>query len=114
VSTRLKTEAPLTIGGTAIAPGEYTMFIDLKPNAWTFIVSRWAASPVVPGTKDALFGAFDYTPAKDVVRVPMKLETLTDSVEQLTWNFENVSDAGGRFVMTWDRMKASVPFSVSR
>jgi hypothetical protein len=114
VSTRLKTEVPLTIGGTAIAPGEYTMFIDLKPNAWTFIVSRWAASPVFPGTKDALFGAFDYTPAKDVVRVPMKLETLTDSVEQLTWNFENTSDAGGRLAMTWDRMKASVPFTVAK
>src|SRR5262249_14662289 len=41
VSTRLKTEVPLTINGKSVAPGEYTMFIDLKPNAWTLIVSSW-------------------------------------------------------------------------
>src|SRR5689334_20458949 len=42
-STRLKTELPLVINGKTVPPGEYTMFIDLKPNAWTLIVSRWAA-----------------------------------------------------------------------
>jgi DUF2911 family protein len=114
VSTRLKTEVPLVIAGTRIAPGEYTMFIDLKPNAWTLIVSRWAASPVFPGTKDALFGAFDYTPDKDVVRTPMKLETMASSVEQLTWNFGDMTEAGGRLIFTWDRMMASVPFTVSK
>ena len=114
VSTRLKTEVPLVVAGTRIAPGEYTMFIDLKPNAWTLIVSRWAASPVFPGTKDALFGAFDYTPDKDVVRTPMKLETMASSVEQLTWNFGDMTEAGGRLVFTWDRMMASVPFTVSK
>jgi hypothetical protein len=114
VSTRLKTEAALTIGGKAIAPGEYTMFIDLKPNAWTFIVSRWAANPTFPSTKDALFGAYDYTPDKDVVRTPMKLETLSYSVEQLTWGFADVTETGGRLVMSWDKMTASVPFTVAR
>ncbi|HEY6050266.1 MAG TPA: DUF2911 domain-containing protein, partial [Thermoanaerobaculia bacterium] len=38
-STRLKTEMPLVIHNKTIAPGEYTMFIDLKPGAWTLIVS---------------------------------------------------------------------------
>jgi len=114
VSTRLKTEAPLVVAGRTIAPGEYTMFIDLKPNAWTLIVSRWPASPQFPGTKDALFGAFDYTPDKDVVRTPMKLEALASSVEQLTWNFGDMTEAGGRLVFMWDKMKASVPFTVGQ
>jgi hypothetical protein len=43
VTTRLKTEVPLVINGKTVAPGEYSMFIDLKPNAWTLIVSYWAA-----------------------------------------------------------------------
>jgi len=114
VSTRLRTEVPLVIAGTTIAPGEYTMFIDLKPNAWTLIVSRWPAHPVFPGTKDALFGAYDYTPDKDVVRTPMKLETLTSSIEQLTWNFGDMTEAGGRLVLAWDKMMASVPFTVGK
>ena len=61
-------EVPLVINGKTVPAGEYSLFIDLKPNNWTLIVSRWAASPTFPGTKDALFGAFDYTPDKDVVR----------------------------------------------
>jgi hypothetical protein len=114
VSTRLKSEVALVIGGKTIPAGEHTLFIDLKPNNWTFIVSRWAANPTFPGTKEALFGAFEYTPEKDVVRAPMKIEALSYSIEQLTWNFADVSDAGGRLVLTWDKVMASVPFSVSK
>ena len=114
VSTRLKSEVPLVIGGKTVPAGEHSLFIDLKPNAWTLIVSRWAANPTFPSTKDALFGAYDYTPDKDVVRTAMKLETLPYSVEQLTWSFADVTETGGRLVMTWDRMMASVPFTVGK
>jgi hypothetical protein len=114
VSTRLKSEVPLVIGGKTIPAGEHTLFIDLKPNNWTFIVSRWAANPTFPSTTEALFGAYEYTPEKDVVRTQMKLETMATSVEQLTWNFADVSDAGGRLVLTWDKVMASVPFTVNK
>ena len=114
VSTRLKIEAPLVINGKTIPAGEYSLFIDLKPNNWTFIVSRWAASPTFPGTKDALFGAFDYTPDKDVVRAPMKLDTLPFSVDQLTWSFTDMSETAGRMTIMWDKVMASVPFAVGK
>src|SRR5258707_13947262 len=39
VSTRLKTEVPLIINGKTVAPGDYSLFIDLKENNWTFAVS---------------------------------------------------------------------------
>jgi hypothetical protein len=114
VSTRLKSEVPLVIGGKTVPAGEYSLFIDLKPNNWTFIVSRWAANPTFPSTKDALFGAYDYTPDKDVLRTPMKLETLPYSVEQLAWSFADMSGTGGRLVLTWDKVMASVPFTVGK
>jgi hypothetical protein len=113
VSTRLKTELPLVINGKTIAPGEYSLFIDLKPNNWTFIVSTWKASKEFPSReKDALFGSFDYTPDKDVLRAPMKLETLNHSVEQLTWEFLDMSDAGGTLAISWDKVLATVPFKI--
>src|SRR5262249_31891258 len=40
-TTQLKTEVPLVINNKRVAPGVYTMFIDLKPNNWTLIVSSW-------------------------------------------------------------------------
>ena len=72
VSTRLVTDAALTIGGKTLAPGEYTLFIDLQPQGWTLIVSTWPAQLTYDtNNKTALFGAYDYTPGKDVVRVAM-------------------------------------------
>lgn len=45
VSTRLRTDVPLAIGGKTVAVGEYSLFIDLKENNWTFVVSNWGAQP---------------------------------------------------------------------
>ena len=114
-STRLHNELPLVINGKTVPAGEYTMFIELKPNAWTLIVSRWAAqkneSAKEPNT---LWGSFGYTPDKDVVRAPMKLETLPHAVEQLTWEFLDVTDAGGLIAITWDKVMASVAFTTGK
>ena len=112
-STQLKTEVPLVIAGKTVAPGTYTMFIDLKPNNWTLVVSNWKAQTRYdPNNKTELWGAYNYTPDKDVVRAPMTLGTLPLSVDQLTWAFTDMSDAGGKITLMWDKTVASVPFRV--
>jgi hypothetical protein len=113
VTTRLKTEVPLVINGKTVAPGEYSVFIDLKPNNWTLIVSTWPAQTRYdPTNTAALWGSFGYTPAKDVVRAPMTLGTLPFALDQLTWDFTDMSDAGGKLAIMWDKVVASVPFKV--
>jgi Protein of unknown function (DUF2911) len=112
-STQLKTEVPLVINGKTVAPGTYTLFIDLKPNNWTFIVSTWPAQTRYDTkNKAALWGAYEYTPDKDVVRAPMTLAALPFSMDQLTWSFTDMTDAGGKLTIMWDRVVASVPFKV--
>jgi hypothetical protein len=115
-STRLITEAPITIAGRTIPPGEYTLFIDLQPrDRWTLIVSTWPAQTTYDyENKSALWGAYDYTPDRDVVRAPMRVERLSHSFDQLSWQFLDMSEAGGRLAMIWDRKLASVAFSVTR
>lgn len=111
VSTRLKSEVPLRLGGKTVPAGEYSLFIDLKENAWTLVVSSWPAQQTYDANnKDALWGSYGYTPDKDVVRVPMKLETLPHSVEQLTWSFIDMTDSGGSLAIVWGKTLASVPF----
>jgi DUF2911 family protein len=112
-STQLTTEVPLVINGKTVPVGTYTMFIELKPNNWTLIVSRWEAQKEFDeNNKTQLFGAFGYTPEKDVVRAPMTLGTLPFSADQLSWQFLDVSDAGGKVAIMWDKVIASVPFRV--
>lgn len=113
-STRLVTEAPLIIGGTRVEPGEYTLFIDLSDDVWTFIVSTWPAQRTYDHeNRDALFGAFDYTDDRDVLRTPMALETLPASFDQLSWQFLDVTASGGRLALLWDDRMASVRFTVA-
>src|SRR5262245_21399071 len=113
VSTRLITEVPLVIGGKTGATGTFTLFIDLKSAAWTLIVSTWPAQTTYDDkNKQALWGAYEYTPDRDVVRTPMKVETLPYSHDQLSWDFLDMSDAGGRLALFWDKKLATVSFRV--
>ena len=116
VSTRLKTEVPLQIGGKTVPAGEYSLFIDTKsPADWTLIVSSWAAQQKYdPDNKAALWGSFGYTPDKDVARVAMKIAKLPMSIDELTWNFADVTAAGGKLVLMWDTVVASAPFAVTK
>jgi hypothetical protein len=113
-STRLKTSAPIVIGGKTVPAGEYTMFIDLKENNWTLILSSWAAQTTYdPNNKTALWGSYNYTADKDVARAPMKLMKTTVSVEQLTWGFVNVTATGGEIAFWWGKEMATVPFTLA-
>jgi hypothetical protein len=115
VSTQLVTELPIRIGSKRLAPGAYTIFIDLKRNDWTLIVSSWPAQTTYDEkNKQALWGAYDYTPDRDVVRVPMRVETLPHSFEQLSWEFLDITDSGGRLALLWDRTLASAPFTFEK
>ena len=96
VTTRLKSEVPLIFGDKKVPAGEYSLFIDLNgPAQWTLIVSSWPAQlKFDPKDKAALWGAYGYTADKDVARIPMRVETLPFGVEQLTWSFLDMTDAG--------------------
>lgn len=116
VSTRLVTEAPVVIGGKTVAPGEYTVFIEFDSREkWTFILSTWPAM-INYDHRDtaAVFGAYGYTPEKDVVRTSMTVETLPYAFDQLSWQFVDITDQGGRLAVLWDKRMASVPFRLQR
>src|SRR3954469_138214 len=111
VTTRLKTEVPLILNSKTIPPGEYSLFVDLKENNWTFVVSTWPAQEKYdPNNKEALWGSYNYTPDKDVLRAPMKIETLPHSREELTWEFLDMTASSGLMAVSWDKTLASVAF----
>jgi hypothetical protein len=113
VTTQLTSEVPLIVGGRTLTAGTtYTVFIDVKEHAWTLVLSTLHAQKAYdPNNKTDTFGAYNYQPSGDAVRVPMKLETLPHSFEQLSWQFVDVTPRGGSLALVWDRMMASVPFT---
>jgi len=115
LTTRLITELPLVINETRLEPGEYTMFIQLGPERWILIISEWPAQERYDyHDREALFGAYGYTPDKDVLRTDMTLQQpLPMSFEQLSWQFLDVTPEGGRLALIWDKQMASVPFQIA-
>jgi len=113
VTTRLKTEAPLEVGGKRLEPGEYTLFVDLKETGWTLIVSKqpWQKN-YDPNDKVATWGAYNYDAHFDVVRTPMKLETTAHSLEEFMIDFVDVTDRDGKLAMWWDKSFATADFKI--
>lgn len=114
-TTRLTTQVPLTIGGTTVPPGVYSVFVELKENAWTLVLST---QPVMPkydaNDKVQLYGSYNYDRKFDALRVPMKLSTSPMSIEQFTIGFADMKGDGGSLYMAWDRTIATVDFTVKK
>jgi hypothetical protein len=110
-TTRLMTEVPLVFDGKMLPAGEYSVFVELKENAWTLIFSTWPAQEKYdPNNKEALWGSYGYTPDKDVLRAPMKIETLPFSMDQFTIAFIDMAIDGGKLAMMWDKTMATASF----
>lgn len=112
-STRLKTEVPLVFGGKTLPVGEYSVFVDLKPGAWTLIFSKQPFQlKHDAANKDATWGATNYDQAQDVLRVPMTVASIPISVEQFTFGFIDMTQQSGTLAIWWDRTQATADFTV--
>src|SRR5689334_6881403 len=97
VSTRLRNQMPLEIGGKRIPAGELVMLIDLKGEKdWTLILTKQSyVTNFDPANTKDLYGAYNYRPDNDVARAPMTVERLPYSVDQLMWWFSDVTPTSG-------------------
>jgi hypothetical protein len=112
-TTRFKTEVPLVFGGKKLPAGEYSLFVDLKPGAWTLIFSTQPyQTKYDPNNKTETFGAYNYDPKFDVLRVPMTTSTGALSIDQFTIAFVDMTQQGGTLAMAWERTVATIAFTV--
>ena len=108
-ATHLTTDIPLTIGGTRLPAGTYTLAL---------FVSRTEPRLVING-RTRQWG-IPYNPAGEIARVPMRVRTLAAPVESFTIALvPNPSRPGGAapapgtgvLTMTWGTMEFAVDFS---
>jgi hypothetical protein len=108
-TTRLTTQVALEVGGTVLTPGVYSLFAELKPGAWTLLVSSQPVQEKYdPNDKVRLYGAYNFDPKFVVARAPMTVRTGTDTVEQFTIGFVNLTDSRVTLSAAWDRTIATV------
>jgi hypothetical protein len=113
-STRFRTEVDLVWDGGTLPAGEYSIFADLSEDSWTLIFSDWGArASFQEDNPDAIWGAYGYTPDRDVLRTTMDVATHPVSADQLIITFTDMTQEGGNFTIWWDNQIATAPFSVA-
>ena len=117
VTTRIKTEVDLEIGGKKVPAGEYSFFIELKEGGWTGIISTQAYLEQPDRAKiqeGNTWGAYGYSADNDVARAPMAVQLSENSIDQMIIAFTGVSDAGGNIAVAWDNQIGVLPFTVAK
>jgi hypothetical protein len=113
-STRFMTETDLLFGDQRLAAGEYSLFVDLTEDEWTLVFSNWGVKQsFTENNPDALWGAFGYTPDRDVLRTTMEVTTFPVSADQLVILFTDMTGEAGSLSIWWDDQFATVPFRMA-
>lgn len=98
-ATHFHTAVDLTIGGAEVPAGTYTLWTLPSASGWKLIVNRQTGQ----------WGT-DYHADQDLVRVDMRVETLSEPVDQMTIAIEPRGE-GAALAVTWDRTRAWVPIA---
>ena len=97
-ATALTTEIDLTIGGTSVPAGKYTIYSLPSEGTWKLIVNKETGQW---GTK--------YHEDQDLARVDMQKSQLPQPVEQFTISFDKKNDSSADLVLEWENLRLSVP-----
>lgn len=100
LATHLTTSRPLAFGDVVIPAGQFTLWTLPTAERWTLIISRQTTQ----------WGT-DYDATHDLARIPMRLRTLAEPVEQFTIAVEP-RRGGGVLRMIWDTTEASANFAL--
>jgi hypothetical protein len=96
-ATTLVTPVDLTIGGTTVPAGSYTIFTVPNKDKWTLVISK----------KTGEWGTDYPGQANDLARVDMKVSSLPSPVENFTISFEKAG-SGANLNIDWETTRASV------
>jgi hypothetical protein len=110
MSTQLTAEVDMTLGGTFIPRGIYTLFSLPTRNGWKLVVS-----------KQVLQWGTDYDPAQDFARIDLRSRSLAEPLESLTFwlvpAIENATSATfphGVLKFAWGSTELSTDWRVGR
>jgi len=98
-ATVLETNGELTVAGTKVPAGKYSLWTIPSPAAWKLIINK----------NTGQWGT-EYDAQYDLARLDMKVETLRQPVEQFTIAIEP-SGNGGVLKLEWEKTRASIPLS---
>jgi hypothetical protein len=100
-ATTLKTEGDITIGEVAVPAGSYTLYVDISdPDNWVLVINKQTGQW---GTK--------YDKTQELGRVPMRMRTPPDTIENLKYTLRDRGDGHGFLLLAWENHMGGVPIA---
>jgi tetratricopeptide (TPR) repeat protein len=100
--TTVRFSTDVRIEGKPLAAGTYAFFIEVNPGNATVIFNK----------NPKAWGNFFYDPKEDVLRVPVKTQELSQSVEWLKYEFRALNDSAAILAMNWEKLEVPVRIEV--
>ena len=99
-ATTFVTDSDITVGGTKVPAGSYTLFAVPNADKWQLVISK----------KTGEWGTAYPGPSNDLARIDMKVSKLSAPMENFTISFDK-APSGCSLSMSWETTKASVDVS---
>lgn len=101
-ATEIEFYRDIKIGANKIKKGRYTLYAIPYQDKWTVILNK----------ELDIWGAFQYDLKKDVLRIDVKTEKLSEPVDAFTMQFEKQTiKNGANLVIVWDDLIAKLPIN---
>lgn len=102
-ATAFVTESDLMIGGAEIPKGSYTLYTFPSETQWKLMVNK----------ETGQWGTV-YNPEFDLVRLPLRLKALRDTVQKFTISLEKNGAGGGVMKLLWENTQLSIDFRLKK
>ncbi len=102
-ATTFETNSDLTIGGTVIQTGRYSIWAKkVTSDDWRLIFN---SEPDIWG--------LDHNPASDIAEIPLEVSDLAESVDPFTIELNPVDGGGAEVLMKWATLQLRAAFNVN-
>jgi len=101
-ATKVTFSTPVKFGGKDVPAGTYSLHTIPGKTEWTVILNSDAG----------MWGSYSYDEAKDVARVKVAPAKLTDLVETLTIDVNDIRDESATLNILWEKTRVSVKIEI--
>jgi hypothetical protein len=99
--TSLELTGNMIIGGKPLNKGKYAFVCIPYASEWTIVINK----------DNNQWGVYGYQESKDVLRFKVKAEALSNSVETLSFTFEDVLPSSANIVFRWENVELKIPIA---
>ncbi len=100
-ATSFTTTGEIQFGGQKLAAGTYALLTIPGQDEWT----------VALNSEKDLWGAYEYKPDKDVLRIKVK-PTAGEYEEWMRFSFDDLTNTSANLVLQWEKLRLAVPITV--